>query len=960
MNLWDEFFGPNAGYALELYERYRRSPMDVDEATRSFFDNNPPPAALLEGQIVKTMPVEAGLAGLDPVKISSAFNLAQSIRWYGHFAARLDPLESPPPGDRSLDLETHELTEADLQDIPAAAMGGIAGARMQTALEAVQYLRKVYSASVGHDYLQVRNAEERAWLREAAESGRFSVEQMPVDPLLILRRLTRVETFEHFLQRSFVAKTRFSIEGLDVMVPLLDEVIGKAAESGIYNILLGMAHRGRLNLLAHVFNKPIDQILAEFKDPLLRRVLQNEPDGWTGDVKYHAGARRYIDTDDDPHTLELTVQMAPNPSHLEAVNPVIEGMARAAGTRTDRPGAPVFDPTVTLPVIIHGDAAFVGQGVVPETLNMYRLPGYQTGGTIHIIANNQIGFTTTASEARSTLFSSDLAKGFRIPIIHINADDPEAAIMAARIAFAYREKFKNDFMIDLIGYRRLGHNEGDEPAFTQPLMYKKIEAHPSVRKIWAARLVDRGLISAEEPDHLYQAEMDRLQEELDKLDPEALQEPLPKPAPPGAARKVRTGVSLDRLERLNRELARLPDGFTMHPRLARILQRREKMLDEVDWPAVDWSLAEALALATILEDGVPIRMTGQDVERGTFSNRHAVLHDAETGEKYTPLQALPQAKASFEIHNSSLSEYGALGFEFGYNVQAEGQLVIWEAQYGDFVTNAQTVIDEFIASGRDKWGQLTSLVMLLPHGYEGQGPDHSSGRLERFLALAVENNMRVANCTNAANFFHLLRRQAALLTVDPLPLVVMTPKSLLRHPLVSSPPRSLVEDSWRPVLDRTVPPPQPGKGAADSLTPAEDIRRLILCSGKIYVDLLTSEIQQSHPEVGIARIEQLAPFPSTDVSSLLSGYPALDEVLWVQEEPQNMGAWDFARPYLEKTIAGRLPLRVVSRPPSASPAEGSNNLHTYNQRQLVEEAFLSEQEGAKARKIHKSQGLSLG
>ncbi len=945
---------------LEQYERYRQSPDAVDGVTRAFFDQNPPPADFLELTPAKGRDVEPGTSGLDPQKVSAAFNLAQSIRSYGYFAARLDPLGSEPPGDRSLLLETHHLTEADLETIPAAVLGGVAGTRLPTAREAVQYLRKVYSGSVGHDYLQVRNAEERAWLREAAEMGRFSVEQNPFNAFEMLRRLTKVETFEHFLQRSFVAKTRFSIEGLDVMVPLLDEVIGKAAEAGIFNILLGMAHRGRLNLLAHIFNKPIDQILAEFKDPLLRRVLQNEPDGWTGDVKYHAGARRFIDTDDDPQTIELTVQMAPNPSHLEAVNPVVEGMARAAGTRTDRPGAPVFDPSVTLPVLIHGDAAFVGQGVVAETLNMYRLPGYETGGTIHLIANNQIGFTTVAGEGRSTLFASDLAKGFRIPIIHINADDPEAAIMAARIAFAYRERFKNDFMIDLIGYRRLGHNEGDEPAFTQPLMYKKIESHATVRKLWAARLVERGVIPPEQPEDLYQEEMDRLQGELDRLDPEALQEPLPPPAPPGAARKVRSGVSLERLARLNRELARLPDGFTLHPRLARILQRREKMLDQIDWPAVDWSLAEALALATILEDGIPVRMTGQDVERGTFSHRHAVLHDPETGKIYTPLQALPQAKASFEIHNSSLSEYGALGFEFGYNVQAGGQLVIWEAQYGDFVTNAQTVIDEFIASARDKWGQLSSLVMLLPHGYEGQGPDHSSGRLERFLALAVENNMRVANCTSASNFFHLLRRQAALLTIDPLPLVVMTPKSLLRHPLVSSPPRAFAEGSWQPVLDRVNPPPQPGKEPVSTLTLPEDIHRLILCSGKIYVDLLTSEIQQSHTEAAIVRIEQLAPFPSADLGSLLSGYPALEEILWVQEEPQNMGAWDYARPYLEKVIDGKAPLRLVSRPPSASPAEGSNNLHTYNQRHLVEEAFMSERDGAEARKIHKGQGIPRG
>ena len=701
-----------------------------------------------------------------------------------------------------------------------------------------------------------------------------------------------------------------------------------------------MAHRGRLNVLAHILNKPIDQILAEFKDPLRRRVLQNEPDGWRGDVKYHAGARAVLGGGEQAaRTVAVTIEMAPNPSHLEAVNPVVEGMARAAGTRADQPGSAVFDPTVTLPVVIHGDAAFPGQGVVAETLNMYRLPGYTTGGTIHIIANNQIGFTTAPGEERSTWFASDLAKGFRIPIIHVNADDPEGTIMAARIAFAYRERFRNDFLIDLIGYRRLGHNEGDEPAFTQPLQYKAIDAHPTVRKLWAERVVRQGLVPPEHPDQLYDEDMNALQSALEKLDPETLREPVPAPPPPGAARKVHTAVALDRLVRLNRELLELPQGFTMHPRLARIIQRRDKVFDQPDWPAVDWATAEALAYATILEDGTPIRLTGQDVERGTFSHRHAVLHDVESGASYTPLQALRGAKAAFEIHNSPLSEYSALGFEFGFNLEAPGTLVIWEAQYGDFINNAQTVIDEFVVSARDKWGQLPSLVILLPHGFEGQGPDHSSGRLERFLNLAADNNLRVANCTTAANFFHLLRRQAALLQVDPLPLVVMTPKSLLRHPLVASAPHAFSEGGWQPVIDRTGPPPRAGGEAPPPLPSLESIRRLILCSGKVYIDLVTSEIYGQHPEVAIARVEQLAPFPLEDVRSLIGRYPALDEVLWVQEEPQNMGAWEYARPFLEKALDGRKPLRVIARPASASPAEGSTNLHTYNQRLLVEQAL---------------------
>ena len=935
MSLWDEFYGPNAAFVLEMFERYRQDRDSVAADARAFFDHNPPPSEILG--MIPTL-LAAGPAGTDPAKVAAALNLVQAIRWYGHWASPLDPLGSPPPDDPALHLETYGLSEADLRSIPAALVGGIAGDRTATAWEAIQYLRRVYSGTVGHDYLQIRNPEERSWLREAAESGRFSVEQDPIDPVALLHRLTEVEVFEHFIQRSFVAKTRFSIEGVDTLVPLLDVTIGLAAEAGIFNILIGMAHRGRLNILANVLRKPIDQILAEFQDPLKRRGLQNEPEGWTGDVKYHAGARLIIDAPDDDRTIHLAIQMAPNPSHLEAVNPVVEGMARAAGTDADHSGPAQFDACVTLPVLIHGDASFPGQGVVAETLNLYRLPGYSTGGTIHIIANNQIGFTTGPDESRSTLFASDLAKGFRIPIIHVNADDPEGVIMAARIAFAYRQRFQNDFLIDLIGYRRLGHNEGDEPAFTQPLMYRAIEQHPSVRQVWADKLEQRGLVQPEAAKKLYQEGLDALQTRLEKVDPAALLEPIPPPPPPGAARKVLTGVPEERLAALNQELLRLPPGFSLHPRLARILQRRQAMLELPDAAAVDWSAAEALALASILEDGTPIRLTGQDAERGTFSHRHAVLHDYQSGATCTPLQALPQARAAFQIHNSPLSEYAALGFEFGYNIQAADTLIIWEAQYGDFINNAQTIIDEFIVSARDKWGQLPSLVMLLPHSYEGQGPDHSSGRLERFLSLAVGNNLRVANCTTAANYFHLLRRQAALLAVDPLPLVVMMPKSLLRHPLVSSPPRAFSEGCWQPVIDGAAKSPEEAKPLGKA-HPADRIRRLILCSGKISIDLATSDLLPLHPQVGIARLEQLAPFPLEDVSGLLAGYPALEEVLWVQEEPENMGAWDFVRPSLEKAIAGHAALGYVARPRSASPAEGSNNEHTYNQRRLLEQAI---------------------
>jgi 2-oxoglutarate dehydrogenase E1 component len=933
MDLLKEFYGPNAGYVIELYDRYIKDPASVDPDTRASFDQWSPVDGLPYPSIELSEPLvrkdEHIKTSLDPIKAAAAATLAQSIRIYGHWAAHLDPLNSQPPGDPSLRLDTYNLTEDDLRRLPASLVGGIAGQRAGTALEAINFLRQIYSSTVGHDYLQIRDSTERQWLREAAETRRFAVENLPIDPVGMLDRLTQVETFEHFLQRAFPGRTRFSIEGLDTLIPLLDEVISSSAQSGIYNILLGMAHRGRLNVLAHILHKPMLQILAEFKDPLRRRALLNEPDGWAGDVKYHAGARREMDEDDDG-TIDLTIVMAPNPSHLEAINPVVEGMARAAGTLAEKPGPATFDPSITLPILIHGDASFPGQGVVAETLNMYQLKGYTTGGTIHIIANNQLGFTATPGESRSTLFASDIAKGYRIPVIHVNADDPEGVIMAARLAFAYRAKFHQDFLIDLIGYRRLGHNEGDEPAFTQPLMYKAIDANPTVRQIWAGRLVDRGILSSDFPDQLYQKKMADLQSDLEKLDPEgSLDEPIPPPPPPGAARKVKTSVPREQVERLSYELLRLPDGFQLHNRLARIRQRRERVVEEAggsfDTVSVDWSSAEELAFASILEEGIAIRLTGQDVERGTFSHRHAVLHDAQTGNTFIPFQNLPQAKAAFEIYNSPLSEYAALGFEFGYNVQAPDRLVIWEAQYGDFINNAQAVVDEFIVSARDKWGQLPALVMLLPHGYEGQGPDHSSGRLERFLSLASDTNLRVANCTTAANYFHLLRRQALLLKVDPLPLVVMTPKSLLRHPLVSSPMRELVEGSWQPLI----PPILTGEPT--------QVRRLVLCSGKIYVDLIS--VDNRAPEIAIARIEQLAPFPIQDIQNLLETLPGLEELVWVQEEPENMGAWHFARPFLEEISDGRINLSHIGRLRSASPAEGSNNLHAHIQRHLVEQAL---------------------
>jgi 2-oxoglutarate dehydrogenase E1 component len=914
MDIWNDFQGPNAGYVLELYECYRQDPNSVDAATRTYFERWTPPT---EGAIAAPAP--------DIHKIMGAVNLAQAIREYGHLEAQLDPLGSQPPGDPALNPATQGVTQEDLRQLPSSLIGGPIADQAESAWEAIQALRATYSSKIGHDYDHLRMPEEREWLRYAAESGRFRSPKEPIDSQALLERLTRVEVFERFLHRIFPGKTRFSIEGLDMMVPMLDEIVGAAAEEGIHNILIGMAHRGRLNVLAYVLNMPYAHILAEFRDPV--RVHNFRDDlGWTGDVKYHEGARRAIK---GGQAIDLVITMAPNPSHVESINPVIEGMARAAGTYVDEPGSPWFDHSVTLPILIHGDAAFPGQGVVAETLNFSRLPGYSTGGTIHIIANNQLGYTTPPEAGRSTLYASDLAKGFKIPIVHVNADDPEACIEAARLAFAYRDRFQRDFLIDLVGYRRYGHNEGDEPSFTQPVMYQKIEEHPTVRELWAQTLLERALIARDWPQELVRQQMQELQGVLESLQPEQeLMEPQLKPPPPGAARRVKTAIPARRLRELNQALLKIPDGFKVNPKLERAMQRRREALGNPDEATVDWATAESLALASILEDGISIRLTGEDVERGTFSHRHAVFYDVKTGDTFTPLQALPQARAAFEIRNSPLTENAVLGFEYGYNIQAPERLVIWEAQYGDFVNNAQMMIDETIASGRAKWEQTPSLVLLLPHGYEGQGPDHSSARPERFLQLAAEINMRIANCTTAAQYFHLLRRQAALLKTDPLPLIVFTPKSLLRHPRVASSLRELAEGGWQPVIDDAQARQQP-----------QQVRRLILCSGKMYVDLDTSEHRDKSLAIAIARLEQLYPFPAGDLKPVLEEYPNLKEVIWVQEEPENMGAWEFVRPWLEELIDGRWPLHYLGRFRNSSPAEGSSAWHKFNQEALIEQAY---------------------
>jgi 2-oxoglutarate dehydrogenase E1 component len=916
------FGGVNAGYVFELYERFKQDPESVDPATRAAFEGWSP-AELEQG----SEPVSASAA--DNVHaVVSATLLADSIRRYGHLAAQIDPLGSTPPGDPSLSPETYGITEADLQRLPASLVGGPVAETSTTAFEAIEKLRRIYCSSTGFDYAHIFVPEERDWLRHAAESGRFLPPLDPASTEALLDRVTQVEVFERFLQRTFPGKTRFSVEGLDMLVPVLDEIISGAADTGARHAVIGMAHRGRLNVLAHILEKPYAQILAEFKDPVLGERLRVDI-GWMGDVKYHAGART---SSPRGHTF---VTMPPNPSHLEAVNPVVAGMARAAGTYADEPGPARFSSAATLPVLIHGDAAFPGQGIVAETLNLSRLDGYDTGGSIHIIANNQLGFTATPSESYSTSYASGLARGFKIPIVHVNADDPAACLEAARLAWEYRARFHRDFLIDLIGYRRHGHNEGDEPAFTQPLMYKKIATHPTVREQFARTLVAQGTQTPESVEVMVRSHYSVLEQAFASLKPEEdIEPPMPEPAPPGAAARAETAVPLERLRQINEGLQSAPSGFTFHKKLERARERRRSILSEPGERTIDWAAAEELALASILADGTPIRLTGEDVERGTFSHRHAVFHDAETGDSFVPLQTFPQATAAFEIHNSALSEAGVVGFEFGYNIQEPDRLVIWEAQYGDFVNGAQVIIDQFVTSGRAKWALQPSLVFLLPHGHEGQGPEHSSARPERFLQAAADINMRVVNCTTAAQYFHLLRRQAALLRRDPLPLVVLTPKSLLRHPLVASTPNELAQGRFRSVIDDM-----------EARQRASSVRRLVLCSGKVYMDLVTSDRRQSSTQVAVCRVEQLAPFPRVALREVLDGYPSLTEVVWLQEEPENMGAWDWIRGQLEELIEERCSMRFVGRARSASPSEGSAAWHQINQRKIVEEAFTLESRG---------------
>jgi 2-oxoglutarate dehydrogenase E1 component len=933
--------GLNAGYAQALLDEYLEHPENVPSEWRALFESRaaelvearPALRRLLEltgavrggngAPAVEAPPPAAPAPAVDELLlggVAAGMALVKAHRTHGHLAARLDPLGSEPPGDPALEPSrmVPELKPELQARIPASLLRlHVPG---ETLADALPRLRETYCGTAAYEIEHISDHEQRVWLRQAIESGRYRLPPTPDEQRALLERLTEVEGLELYLRRSFLGQKQFSIEGLDVMIPMLDLAIELAAEAGAYEVAMGMAHRGRLNVLTHILGKPYDYVLREFEGERTIAAVTADPEGGSGDVKYHLG------TKSTHHTSSGTigVTLCANPSHLEFVDPIVEGRARAAQTdRSTREG--VHDPTVALPILIHGDAAFPGQGIVAETLSLGSLAGYSTGGTLHLIANNQIGFTTDPADARSTRYSSDLAKGFDIPIFHVNADDPEAALSVIRLGMAYRRRFAKGLVVDLVGYRRFGHNEQDEAAYTQPLMVAKIQGHPPVREQYAQKLVEQGVVAPEQPERLLQEAQDRLRRAHEGLK-QTFAEGIPakskdETTPPASSERVVTAVAADRLRDLNEELLRVPDGFTVHPKLAKQLERRREAIEA---GGIDWGQAEALAFAALLVEGIPIRLTGQDTERGTFSHRHLVLHDAVTGEVYTPMRNLPDATASFEVHNSPLSENAALGFEYGYTTAAPEALVLWEAQFGDFVNSAQVIVDQFVVSGLSKWRQQSHLTLLLPHCYEGSGPEHSSARLERFLQLAAQENIKVANCTTAAQYFHLLRRQA--LEPEGRPLVVMTPKGLLRLKDASSAFSELADSGFSPVIDD---PTAEDRGA---------IRRLVLCSGKVYYDLFGHPERASVSGVAIARLEQLYPFPAAAAAALVESYPGLEEFVWAQEEPQNMGAWRAIRHRLEEA-SPRVEPTYVGRPWRASTSEGYPTAHLLEQDRIVRAAL---------------------
>jgi 2-oxoglutarate dehydrogenase E1 component len=939
--------GANAGFISDLYARYLRDPRTVDPSWVEFFAGLPDEAAAAiaavkgpswaprqpytngEAPAPKTngaaAPVAADVtdAARDTIR---AIMLIRAYRIRGHLLAKLDPLglekREPHP---ELEPETYGFTEADY-DRPIFIDNVLGLGEKATLRDIMSVLRDTYCSTIGVEFMHMSDPDQKRWIQERIEGIRNHTEFTAKGKHAILERLTAAEAFERFLDKKFTGTKRFGLEGGESAIPALEQIIKRGGQLGIREIIIGMPHRGRLNVLANFMGKPFAAIFSEFQG----NAANPEDVQGSGDVKYHLGTSSDREFDGTSVHLSLTA----NPSHLEAVNPVALGKVRAK--QVQRKHLPREEQmSEVMGLLMHGDAAFAGQGLVPETLLLSELRGYRTGGTIHFIVNNQIGFTTAPAYSRSSPYPTDVAKTIQAPIFHVNGDDPEAVVHVARIATEFRQRFKKDVVVDMMCYRRHGHNEGDEPGFTQPIMYREIAKHPTTRTIYAEQLVREGVITSEESERMvadFQAHLESQFEAAKGYKPNKADWLEGKwsglEVASGEDRRGETGASLQALREVGGALTRVPEDFHLHRTLRRILDNKRKMIESGQ--GIDWATAEALAFGTLLIEGTPVRLSGQDSGRGTFSHRHAVLIDQENESRYAPLSNLRDDQAPFEVIDSPLSEAGVLGFDYGFSLAEPNALVCWEAQFGDFVNGAQVIIDQFISSAESKWLRMSGLVMLLPHGYEGQGPEHSSSRLERFLQLSAEDNWQVCNLTTPANYFHALRRQ--IRRPFRKPLIIATPKSLLRHKLAVSTLDDMAQDQ---TFHRMLP--ETGKLVADA-----KVKRVVLCSGKVYYDLLEEREKRGAKDVALLRIEQLYPFPKRTLEKELQRY-ANAEVVWCQEEPRNMGAWTFVEHRIEDTliaakVAAKRP-RYVGRPEAASPATGLYKRHNLEQAKLVEEAL---------------------
>ncbi len=910
-------FGVNAGLVEEIRQRYEVDPSSVHESWTSLFEEQAAPAPAAPAPAPRS---EMATQLAD--KHARVLRLIHSYRARGHRIADTDPLGGSTSYFPELDPAHYGFGDDDM-DRPYIA-GDLPGGPVQTLGQILERLRATYCGTVGVEYTHIQDPGPKTWLRTRLEEGQGATALGTGERLQILEKLSAAELFERFLHTKFLGQKRFSLEGAESLIPLLDTIVEDCPALGIRETVLGMAHRGRLNVLSNILGKSLESMFSEFEDsPLI-----DSPFG-SGDVKYHKGFSndRIVRTGERIH-LSLTG----NPSHLEAVNPVVEGRTRAKQMRAgDLAGETI------LPVLLHGDAAFAGQGIVAETLNLSKLAGYSTGGTMHVVVNNQIGFTTPPSEARSTLYCTDVAKMIQAPIFHVNGDDPDAVVYCVRLALAYRQRFHEDVVIDLVCYRRQSHNEGDEPSFTQPLLYERIRKKVSVRKLYTEKLLQLGILQQQDVDRIEDDLSQQLQQALDEIDtrPPGPDEPYEPRGPwTGFSRTAPeeepdTGVPIEGLAQLAERIAALPPGFTAHRKLGALLEKRRKVVSEGG--AIDWGTAEALAFGSLLLDGYNVRLSGQDSTRGTFSHRHAALVDQNSAQEYAPLAHMSESQGRFEVYDSLLSEAAVLGFEYGYSLADPTTLTIWEAQFGDFANGAQAIIDQFISSAHVKWQRMSGLVMLLPHGYEGQGPEHSSARIERYLQSCADDNLQVVNCSTPAQYFHVLRRQMGRRYRTPL--MIFTPKSLLRLPRATSHPEELAHGRFSHVLD------EPEAAASP-----EAVERVVLCSGKVYYDLLEERLRRygdARPPVALVRIEQIYPWPAERVEAVLRGFGEAHTVVWCQEEPENMGAWTFLRERLRRALREGQQLCYAGRVESASPAVGSLRLHKQGQSALLRAAFES-------------------